>query len=112
MTNVVLNWEYFFKFHYLTWIVRRDELVNLERGYLVIYGGRRWRNQHPSVKRKIINVPATATEAMVPPMLPMTRAVATAISVIPFGGWRESGKPCLEENQMDLDIVVTRRDEV
>ncbi len=57
-------------------------------------------------------MPVTAAEAMVPPMLPMMRAVATAISVIPFGGWRESGKPCLEENQMDLDIVVTRRDEV
>ncbi len=53
-----------------------------------------------------------AAETMVPPMLPMTHAVPTAISVIPFGGWRESGKPCLEENQMDLDIVVTRRDEV
>ncbi len=112
MTNVVLNWEYFFKFHYLTWIVRRDELVNLERGYLVIYVGRRWRNQCPSIKRKFINVPAMAAEAMVPPMLLMTHAVATAISVIPFSGWRESGKPCLEENQMDLDIVVTRRDEV
>ncbi len=57
-------------------------------------------------------MPAIAAEAVVPPMLPMTCAVATAIPVIPFGGWRESGKPCLEENQMDLDIVVTRRDEV
>ncbi len=112
MTNVVLNWEYFFKFHYLNWIVRRDELVNLERRYLVMYVGCRWRNRCPSVKRKVINVPAMAAEAMVPPMLPMTCAVATAISVIPFGGWRESEKPCLEENQMDLDIVVTRRDEV
>ncbi len=112
MTNVVLNWEYFFKFHYLTWILQRDELVNLERGYLVMYVGRRCRNRHPSVKRKVINVPATAAEAMVSSMLPMTRAVATAISVIPFGSWRESGKPGLEENQMDLDIVVTRRDEV
>jgi hypothetical protein len=112
VTNVVLNWEFLFKFHYLTWIVHRDELVNLERGYLVMYVGRWWRNWRPSVKRKVFNVPATAAEAMVPPMLPMTCAVATAISVIPFGGWRESGKPCLEENQMDLDIVGTRRDEV
>ncbi len=38
------NREYLSNFHNLTGIVQRDEIINQESGYLVVYIGRCWRD--------------------------------------------------------------------
>ena len=59
------------------------------------------------------DVLVTAAKATAPPMLPMARAVVTAISFRLFGGYLgETGTLVVEEIQTDHHIVMARRDEI
>jgi hypothetical protein len=81
MIHFVLSREYLLNFHYLTWMMQSDELIDDGCGDLMRYIGRQWRKQRPSLITNLCRAPATVAIAMTTPMLPVMRAVTTATPV-------------------------------